>query len=64
VREISEETLRHYHQADWHMYSTIDDSKLTLANQYNETDYNHLTGAGRHWACITGTSTNSAAIRS
>jgi len=42
VHEITEETLRHYRQADWHMYTTIDASKLTFANQYNEPDYNHL----------------------
>ena len=49
VREITEETLRHYRQADWHMYTTIDASKLTLANQYNETDYNHL---HRRWEAL------------
>ena len=49
VREITDETLRHYREADWHMYSTIDDSKLTLANQYNETDYNHL---HRRWEAL------------
>jgi type VI secretion system secreted protein VgrG len=44
VREITEETLKHYRQADWHMY-TIDESKLTVANQYNETDYI------QEWSC-------------
>lgn len=48
VLEITEETLRHYRQADWHMYK-IDESKLTLANQYNETDYNHL---HRRWEAL------------
>jgi type VI secretion system secreted protein VgrG len=48
VLEITEETLRHYRQADWHMYK-IDDSKLTVANQYNETDYNHL---HRRWEAL------------
>jgi type VI secretion system secreted protein VgrG len=48
VLEITEVTLRHYRQADWHMYK-IDESKLTVANQYNETDYNHL---HRRWEAL------------
>jgi len=48
VREITEETLRHYRQADWHIHP-VDDSKLTVANQYNETDYNHL---HRRWEAL------------
>jgi type VI secretion system secreted protein VgrG len=48
VREITEETLRHYRPADWHLYP-IDESKLTVANQYNETDYNHL---HRRWEAL------------
>jgi type VI secretion system secreted protein VgrG len=48
VREITEETLRHYHTAKWHLYP-IDESKLTVANQYNETDYNHL---HRRWEAL------------
>jgi type VI secretion system secreted protein VgrG len=48
VREITEETLKHYRQADWHMYP-IDESKLTIANQHNETDYNHL---HRRWEAL------------
>ena len=48
VLEITEETLKHYRQADWHMYK-IDESKLTVANQYNETDYNHL---HRRWEAL------------
>ena len=48
VREITEETLKHYRQADWHMYP-IDESKLTVANQHNETDYNHL---HRRWEAL------------
>jgi type VI secretion system secreted protein VgrG len=48
VREITEETLKHYRQADWHMYP-VDESKLTVANQYNETDYNHL---HRRWEAL------------
>jgi type VI secretion system secreted protein VgrG len=42
VREITEETLKHYRQADWHMHSFEDDPRLTVANQHNETDFNHL----------------------
>ncbi|MGF6273983.1 type VI secretion system secreted protein VgrG [Massilia sp. UYP11] len=49
VREITEETLKHYRQAHWHMYTMIDESKLTVANQYNETDYNHL---HRRWEAL------------
>lgn len=48
VREITEETLRHYRQADWQLYP-IDESKLTVANQHNETDYNHL---HRRWEAL------------
>ncbi|MDB5746244.1 MAG: Type secretion system Vgr family protein, partial [Massilia sp.] len=48
VREITEETLKHYRQADWHMYP-VDESKLTVANQHNETDYNHL---HRRWEAL------------
>ena len=48
VREITEETLKHYRQADWHM-NRIDDSTLSVANQYNETDYNHL---HRRWEAL------------
>jgi type VI secretion system secreted protein VgrG len=48
VREITEEILKHYREADWHAYP-FDDSKLTLANQYNESDYNHL---HRRWEAL------------
>jgi len=48
VLEITENTLKHYRQADWHM-SPIDESALTVANQYNETDYNHL---HRRWEAL------------
>jgi len=48
VLEITEETLKHYPQADWHMVK-IDESKLTVANQFNETDYNHL---HRRWEAL------------
>ena len=42
VRQITEVTLAQYRQADWHMFTHDDDPVLTVANQYNETDYNHL----------------------
>jgi type VI secretion system secreted protein VgrG len=42
VREITELTLRHCVQHDWKTNLCHDDPALTCANQYNETDYNHL----------------------
>ena len=48
VLDITEETLKHYAQADWQMHK-VDDAKLTIANQYNETDYNHL---HRRWEAL------------
>jgi type VI secretion system secreted protein VgrG len=42
MRQITEDTLAHYRQADWHMFTHEDDPVLTAANQHNETDYNHL----------------------
>jgi type VI secretion system secreted protein VgrG len=49
VREITEETFKHYRQADWHMHTYEDDPRLTVANQYNETDFNHL---HRRWEAL------------
>jgi len=49
VREITEQTLKHYQQAEWDMHLTGDDPQLTVANQYNETDYNHL---HRRWEAL------------
>jgi len=49
VREITEAVLKDYRQANWRMHVTGDDPKLTLANQYNETDYNHL---HRRWEAL------------
>lgn len=49
VREITEQTLKHYRQAEWHMRLTDDDPQITVANQYNETDYNHL---HRRWEAL------------
>lgn len=42
VRQITEEILKHYRQADWIMYSHEADPALSVANQHNETDFNHL----------------------
>ncbi|MEW7848107.1 type VI secretion system tip protein TssI/VgrG [Massilia aurea] len=42
VRQITEETLKHYRQAEWHMNVFEEDPPLTVANQHNEADYNHL----------------------
>jgi len=49
VLKITEETLKHYSQAEWDMKLTGDDPQLTVANQYNETDYNHL---HRRWEAL------------
>jgi type VI secretion system secreted protein VgrG len=49
VREITEETLKHYRQAEWHMHIYEEDPRLTVANQHNETDYNHL---HRRWEAL------------
>ncbi len=49
VREITEQILTHYPQAQWHLHLTGDDPQITLANQYNETDYNHL---HRRWEAL------------
>jgi len=49
VLNITEETLKHYSQAEWDMKLTGDDPQLTVANQYNETDYNHL---HRRWEAL------------
>jgi type VI secretion system secreted protein VgrG len=44
VLELTEATFAHYRQCDWRTRMSIryDDKKLTVANQHNETDYNHL----------------------
>ena len=44
VLEMTEATFAHYRQRDWRTRMSLDyeDRKLTLANQHNETDYNHL----------------------
>jgi type VI secretion system secreted protein VgrG len=42
VIEITELTFAHYRQADWHPVIVGEYPRLTCANQYDETDYNHL----------------------
>lgn len=42
VLELTEETLAQYEQHDWKTCLFNDYPKLSCANQYNETDYNHL----------------------
>lgn len=42
VLELSELTFARYRQADWHIAIVGDYPRLTCANQYGETDYNHL----------------------
>jgi type VI secretion system secreted protein VgrG len=42
VIELTEVTFAHYRQADWNPVIVGDYPRLTCANQYGETDYNHL----------------------
>jgi len=42
VVELTELTFAHYRQADWHPLLVGEYPRLTCANQYDETDYNHL----------------------
>ena len=42
VIEITELTFAHYRQADWNPVIVGEYPRLTCANQYDETDYNHL----------------------
>ncbi|MFJ1468763.1 type VI secretion system Vgr family protein [Massilia orientalis] len=42
VIEITELTCAHYRQNDWNPVIVGEYPRLTCANQYNETDYNHL----------------------
>jgi type VI secretion system secreted protein VgrG len=42
VIELTELTFAHYRQADWHAAVIGDYPRMTCANQYDETDYNHL----------------------
>ena len=49
VIELTELTFAHYRQADWHTLIIGDDPRMTCANQYDETDYNHL---HRRWEAL------------
>lgn len=50
VRDITEATLQHVRQADWRMLAFLEqDPPLTVANQHNETDFNHL---HRRWEAL------------
>jgi type VI secretion system secreted protein VgrG len=49
VIELTELTFAHYRQADWQLQIIDDCPRLTCANQYNETDYNHL---HRRWEAL------------
>ncbi|WP_322405612.1 type VI secretion system Vgr family protein, partial [Massilia luteola] len=49
VIELTELTFAHYRQADWRTHIIDDDPRLTCANQYDETDYNHL---HRRWEAL------------
>lgn len=44
VLQITDSTLLNYRQHDWkvRLFAPDDDPQLSCANQYNETDYNHL----------------------
>ncbi|MES2296120.1 MAG: type VI secretion system tip protein TssI/VgrG [Pseudomonadota bacterium] len=42
VIDITDDTFAKYRQRDWNTRLRDDDPKLTCANQYNESDYNHL----------------------
>jgi type VI secretion system secreted protein VgrG len=49
VIELTELTFAHYRQADWQLHIVDDYPRLTCANQYDETDYNHL---HRRWEAL------------
>jgi type VI secretion system secreted protein VgrG len=42
VLDIAQDTFNHYLERDWRHYVRGADPQLTCANQYNETDHNHL----------------------
>jgi type VI secretion system secreted protein VgrG len=42
VIELTELTFAHYRQADWNPVIVGEYPRMTCANQYDETDYNHL----------------------
>jgi type VI secretion system secreted protein VgrG len=49
VIELTEVTFAHYREADWHPLLVDEYPQLTCANQYDETDYNHL---HRRWETL------------
>jgi type VI secretion system secreted protein VgrG len=49
VIELTELTFAHYREADWRTHIIDDDPRMTCANQYDETDYNHL---HRRWEAL------------
>ncbi|QJE00688.1 type VI secretion system tip protein VgrG [Massilia forsythiae] len=49
VVQMTELTFAHYRQADWHAAILGEDLPITCANQYDETDYNHL---HRRWEAL------------
>jgi type VI secretion system secreted protein VgrG len=49
VIELTELTFAHYRQADWRTHIVGNDPRMTCANQYDETDYNHL---HRRWEAL------------
>ena len=49
VIELTELTFAHYREADWCSHIIDEDPRMTCANQYDETDYNHL---HRRWETL------------
>ena len=49
VMELTEATFANYRQRSWNSLIYGEDPRLTCANQYNETDYNHL---HRRWEAL------------
>jgi len=49
VMQLTETTFAHYLQRDWKTCLQGDDPQLSVANQHNETDYNHL---HRRWETL------------
>ena len=49
VVQLTETTFDHYLERDYRIALTDDDPALSCANQYNETDYNHL---HRRWEAL------------
>ncbi|MFZ3288776.1 MAG: type VI secretion system Vgr family protein, partial [Telluria sp.] len=49
VMELTEATFANYRQRNWNSLIYGEDPRLTCANQYNETDYNHL---HRRWEAL------------